>query len=67
VKRLFCKRRDCLGIRRYALKEETIKILTLLKSYFERKLNARQAKLLEVSLIISYLGYILIAIAPGKV
>jgi hypothetical protein len=36
VKRLFCGGRDCLGIRRYALKGETIKILTLL-SYILRE------------------------------
>jgi hypothetical protein len=39
VERLFSGGRDLLGIRRYALKGETMRILTLLKEYFER-LNA---------------------------
>jgi hypothetical protein len=39
VERLFSRGRDLLGIRRYALKGETIRILMLLKAYFER-LNA---------------------------
>ena len=48
VEWLFCGRRDLLGIRRYALKGETMRLLVLLKAYFERKLNNGQAKLLEV-------------------
>jgi hypothetical protein len=36
VERLFSGGRDLLGIRRYALKGETMRILTLLKAYFER-------------------------------
>ena len=39
VKRLFCRGRDLLGIRRYTLKRETIRILVLLKAYFERQLH----------------------------
>jgi hypothetical protein len=37
VERLFCGGRDLLGLRRYNLKGETMRILTLLKSYFERQ------------------------------
>jgi hypothetical protein len=49
VERLFYEGRDLLGIRRYALKGETMKILTLLKAFFERQLNQGQAVLPEVS------------------
>jgi len=48
IERLFCSRRDLLGIRWYALKGETMRLLVLLKAYFKRKLNNRQAKLPEV-------------------
>jgi hypothetical protein len=48
VKRLFCKGRDLLGIRRFGLKGKTMRILTLLKAYFERQLNAGKATLPEV-------------------
>ena len=37
VERLFSGGRDLLGIRRYALRGETMRVLTLLKAYFERK------------------------------
>ena len=47
VERLFCSGRDLLGIRRYALKGETMRILTLLKAYFERQLIAGKATLPE--------------------
>jgi hypothetical protein len=50
VERLFSGGRDLLGIRRYALKGETMRILTLLKSYFERALNKGTAILPEVSI-----------------
>jgi hypothetical protein len=40
VERLFSGGRDLLGIRRYALKGVTMRMLTLLKAYFER-LNAQ--------------------------
>jgi hypothetical protein len=39
VERLFYGGRDLLGIRRYALSGETMRILTLLKGFFERLLN----------------------------
>jgi hypothetical protein len=39
VERLFCGGRDLLGIPRFGLKGETMRILTLLKAYFERQLN----------------------------
>jgi hypothetical protein len=39
VERLFSGRRDLLGIRRHGLKGETMRILTLLKAYFERQIN----------------------------
>jgi len=48
VEQLFSGRRDMLGIRRYALKGETIRILTLLKAYFERQLKNGEAVLPEV-------------------
>jgi len=48
VERLFCGGRDYLGIRRYALKGETMRILTLLKSHFEQKLNKGKAVLPRV-------------------
>lgn len=48
VERLFCGGRDQLGIRRFALNEEAMRVLTLLKSYFERKLNNGKAKLPEI-------------------
>jgi hypothetical protein len=48
VERLFCRGRDLLGIRRFSLKGETIRILTLLKAYFEKQLNAGKATLPEV-------------------
>jgi hypothetical protein len=50
IERLLYSRRDTLRIRRYALSGEAIRILTLLKAYFERKLNKGKAKLLEVSI-----------------
>jgi hypothetical protein len=34
VERLFCGGRDLLGIQRYRLTEQTIRILTLLKAFF---------------------------------
>ena len=48
VDRLFSGGRDLLGIRRYALKGEMMRILTLLKAYFERQLNDGEALLPEV-------------------
>jgi hypothetical protein len=53
VERLFCGGRDLLGIRRYALSGETMRILTLLKAFVERRLNKGTADLPEVSLIIA--------------
>jgi hypothetical protein len=50
VEHLFCGGRDTLGIRKYALTGETMRILTLLKAYFERKLNQGKANLPEVSI-----------------
>jgi hypothetical protein len=50
VERIFCGGRDLLGIRRYALKGETMRILTLLKAYFERKLNKGTSYLPDVSI-----------------
>jgi hypothetical protein len=50
VERLFCGGRDLLGIRRFGLKGETMRILTLLKAYFERKLNEGKAPLPEASI-----------------
>jgi hypothetical protein len=48
VERLFCEGRDLLGICRYALKGETMRILVLLKAYFERLTARGKAVLLEV-------------------
>jgi hypothetical protein len=48
IERLFCGGRDLLGIRRSALKGETMRILTLLKGFFERLLNQGIAQLPEV-------------------
>jgi hypothetical protein len=48
VKRLFNRGRDLLGIWRFALKGETMRILVLLKAYFERKLNQGKVDLPEV-------------------
>jgi hypothetical protein len=45
VERLFYRGRDLLGIYRFGLKGKTMRILTLLKSYFERKLNDGKAPL----------------------
>jgi hypothetical protein len=53
VERPFCGGRDLLGIRRYALSGETMRILILLKAFFERRLNKGTADLPEVSLIIA--------------
>lgn len=39
VERLFSGRRDALGTRRHPLKGEAMRILTLLKAYFERQIN----------------------------
>ena len=50
VERLFSGRRDLLGIRRYALKGEMMRVLTLLKAFFERQLKKGTADLLEVYL-----------------
>ena len=46
--RLFCGGKDQLGIWRFSLNGETMRWLTILKSYFERKLNDGKAKLPEV-------------------
>jgi hypothetical protein len=54
VERLFSGSRDLLGIRRFSLKGETMRILILLKAYFERKLNEGKAQLLEVSISLYY-------------
>jgi hypothetical protein len=48
VERLFCGGWDLLGICRFGLKGETMRILTLLKAYFERQLNTGKATLPEV-------------------
>lgn len=56
VERLFCGGRDLLGIRRFGLKSETMRILTLLKAYFERKLNDGKAILPEVRISSIYSG-----------
>jgi hypothetical protein len=46
VERLFSGGRDLLGIRRYALKGESMRLLTLLKAYFERVHAEDKAKVL---------------------
>ena len=48
VERLFSRGKDLLGIRRFALKGETMRILVLLKAYFERQLNQGKVDLPEV-------------------
>jgi hypothetical protein len=48
VKRLFSRGRDLLGIWRFALKGETMRILVLLKAYFERQLNQGKVDLPKV-------------------
>ena len=50
--RLFYGGKDQLGVRRHATSIETMRWVTLLKSYFERKLNKGLAKLLEVSTLL---------------
>lgn len=50
VERLFSGGRDLLRIRRYALKGEMIRVLTLLKAFFKRQLKKGTADLLEVYL-----------------
>ena len=54
VERLFCGGRDLLGIRRYALKGETMRLLTLLKAYFERAINRGVAVLPDVSIALLF-------------
>jgi hypothetical protein len=39
VERLFNKGRNLLSIQHFALKEEIMRILVLLKAYFKRQLN----------------------------
>jgi hypothetical protein len=51
VERLFYGGRDLLGIRRYALKGYIIRVLTILKAFFERKLAEGKAVLPEVCVI----------------
>jgi hypothetical protein len=46
--RLFCGGRDLLGICRYVLKGETMRVLTLLKCFFERLTFKGKALLPEV-------------------
>jgi hypothetical protein len=58
IERLFYGGRDLLGIRRYSLKGETMRILTTLKAHFERKLNQGQAKLPEVSTALSFPNWV---------
>jgi hypothetical protein len=48
VERLFCGR-DLLGIRRYGLHPETMRMLTLLKDFFERQLSQGVVQLPEAS------------------
>jgi hypothetical protein len=48
VERLFYGGRDLLRIRRYALKGHIMRVLTILKAFFERKLAEGKAVLLEV-------------------
>jgi hypothetical protein len=50
VERLFSGGRDLLGIRRYGLNGDTMRILTLLKCYFERRIQGYTANLPEVQL-----------------
>lgn len=49
VERLFSGGRGLLGIRRYGLNGESIRILALLKAYFER-LQAKEEKKLKAQL-----------------
>jgi uncharacterized protein (DUF927 family) len=58
--RLFYRGKDQLGVRRHATLVETMRWTTLLKSYFERKLNKGIALLLEVSNYFYSLRYRLI-------
>ena len=51
VERLFCGGRDLLGIRRYRLTGQTMRILTLLKAFFQRQLKEGKAVLPEVRTI----------------
>jgi hypothetical protein len=50
VQHLFCGGRDLLGIHRFSVKGKTMRILTILKAYFERKLNESKALLPEASI-----------------
>jgi hAT family C-terminal dimerisation region len=48
VERLFCGGKDLLGLRRHGLSGETMRILTLLKSYWQWESNENKAVLPEV-------------------
>ena len=48
VERLFCGGKDLLGLRRHGLSRETMRILTLLKSYWQWESNENKAVLPEV-------------------
>ena len=48
IERLFCGGRDLLGIQQYALKGHIMRVLTILKAFFERKLAEGKAVLPEV-------------------
>jgi hypothetical protein len=50
IERLFCRGKDLLSIQQYALGNKNIRLLTLLKLYFKRKLNTRKVIFLEVSI-----------------
>ena len=51
VERLFYGGRDLFEIRRYALKGHIMRVLTILKAFFERKLAEGKAVLPEVCVI----------------
>ena len=44
VERLFCGGRDLLGIRRHIMSGELMRILTLLKAWFERQIAQNKVK-----------------------
>jgi hypothetical protein len=48
IERLFLRGRDLLGIRRFGLNGESIRILILLKAYFKRLYVSQDAKFCHV-------------------
>jgi hypothetical protein len=49
MERLFCSGRDLLGIRRLHMSGETMRMVTILKAWFERALKNGVSELPEVS------------------